>query len=235
LLLAQGFVHLYELEPNLLSHDLTLMRDRAGRGPAIFSTHDWSETTNETRAAIDPRLLFAYRGRLRYRGHRVLMLIRDPRDAIVSNFYQATRRAFRPVPFSDIDSYVLDPLYGFPRIVRFYEIWDATRHHASPFMLVRYEDIMRDGPAILQSIYDFVGLAGIEPSAVDVIYEACRFDSVRAMETAGQADLRVFPGLNAGKARRGKIGGYVDELRPDTIARLNRWMLDIPPPFAYPA
>lgn len=234
LMLAHGFVHLHGLDPSLLSRDLQKTRARAGRGPVIYTTHDWSEVVAEVTGTVSPHLLFSYPFRMRYWGRRVLMLIRDPRDTIVSNYYQSTQRALHPLPFNDIDSYVLDPLYGFPRLVRFYKVWNLNRRFVSPFMLVRYEELRRDGGATLQSIFEFVGLTGATPQTVRSIFEACRFDRVRAMEAAGEADLLLFSGPDASKARRAKIGGYADELKPETIERLNRWIDEIPELFAYP-
>jgi len=234
LMLAHAFAHVYGMDASLISRQLPKMRARVGRGPVIFSTHDWSETTGETRDAISPYLMLAYPLRMRYWGRRVLMLIRDPRDTIVSSYYQVTRRAFRPLSFDTIDSYVLDPLYGFPRLIHFYKIWAFNRHFVLPFKLVRYEELLRDGYATLQSICDYVELPGLAPQTIKVIYDACRFDQIRAMEDAGLADLYKFSGAGASKARRGKIGGYRDELQPETIDHLNRWMLELPAPFTYP-
>lgn len=234
LMLAHAFAEAYGLDQADISRELPRMQAAAGKGPVIFSTHDWSETTAEKRLPVSPHLMSAYPLRLRYAGRRVLMLIRDPRDTIVSSYYQATRRAFRPLPFADIDSYVLDPLYGFPRLIRFYQIWNFNRRLPAHFKLVRYEDLRRDGVEVLRSICDFVGLRGLDREVVAGIYAACTLDRVREMEMSGAADLSRFEGAEALKARRGVVGGFRDELKPATVEQLNRWMGGLPALFAYP-
>lgn len=235
LMLAQCFAELYGLGGADLSRELPKMQARAGQGPVIFSTHDWSETTGEHRMPVSPYLMLAYPVRLRYFGRRVLMLIRDPRDTIVSSFYQVTQRAYRPLPFTDIDAYALDPLYGFPRIVRFYRQWAVNRRLPAHFKLVRYESLRLQGPAALADICDFVDLGGLPAKSLEKIYAASTMERVRQLEATGGADLFRFAGPNASKARRGVVGSHRDELRPATVRQLNAWMADIPEPFAYEA
>lgn len=233
LMLAQVFARLHGLEAGDLSRELPRMRQRAGRGPVIVSTHDWSETTGERHAPVSPYLMLAYPVRLRYLGRRVLMLIRDPRDVIVSDFHQATRRAAQPLPFDGPDAYALDPLYGFPRLVRFYRQWALNRRLPAHFMVARYEELRAGGGAALAPVCDFLGLGGLSPETLEAIFAASTLEKVRELEAAGAADLFRFQGEQASKARRGVVGGFRDELRPETIERLNRWMAEIPEPFAY--
>jgi hypothetical protein len=119
------------------------------------------------------------------------------------------------------------------RLIRFYKVWDFNGRLASHFKAVRYEDLRRDHGATLRSIFDFVGLTGVAPERIPAIYDACRFERMSALESAGRAGLLPASGPEASKARRGKIGGYVDELRPETIARLDDWMVDLPEYFSY--
>lgn len=235
LMLAHAFAGLYGLAPEQISRELPKMQMQTGRGPVIFSTHDWSETTGELNDSVSPHLMLAYPFRMRYWGRRVLMLIRDPRDTIVSSFYQVTQRAYRPLPFSRIDDYVLHPLYGFPRLIHFYKIWHLNRRFCREFKIVRYENLRREGIDALSNILDYVGLTGLSRDAIADIYAACTFDKVRAMEDAGFADLYKFTGPGASKARRGKMDGYQDELQPETIRQLDQWMRGLPPEFCYPS
>ena len=232
-MLAHAFAQRFEMNVSAISRNLLTTRARARKGPAIQSTHDWSEAVGETQKPVSPHLLFAYSLRTRYWGRRVLMLIRDPRDAIVSNFYQSTQRSFFPLSFDDIDEYVLHPLYGFPRLVRFYRIWALNRHLVRVFKIVRYEELMTDGPATLRSILEFVGLKEIPDEEIRAIYNICSFDRMRLMEEKGQVGLFRFHGPNASKTRRGVIGGYKDELKAETIEKLNSLMRQIPEPFRY--
>jgi len=234
LMLAQAFAEQYGLSQERWSRDLTRMSEAAGRGPRIFSTHDWSETTGELSDPVSPYLMLAWPLRTRFWGRRVLMLIRDPRDVMVSSYYQVTRRSLRPLPFDSIDDYVLDPLYGFPRLVAFLRQWNINRHMTGAFKLVRYEQLRAEGPATLLEVCEFLGLEGVSPPSASKIYAATTMEQVRLWENAGAADLYKFDTPDGGKARRGVIGGYRDELRPQTIAQLDAWMSRLPEAFAYP-
>jgi Sulfotransferase domain len=220
----------------LVEHDLLRTRNRLSAGPAIVATHDLSATTREDGDAsktIGPQLIGRLPLRFRFWGRKILMLIRDPRDTVVSSFHQNTKRTLSPLPFADIDAYALDPTYGLRRILKFYKIWDLNRHLAGAFKIVRYEDLQTDTATTLAACLAFFGL-DIDAERVTEICAAYDLEAVRALERRQAAGLRFFPGDDAMKARKGEIASYRRELKPDTIAILNRWMGDMPKAFAYP-
>ena len=202
--------------------------------PVIHSTHDLSEITQETRNVAPASHLFYYDFRVRYWGRRVFMLVRDPRDTVVSSYYQSTKRAFNPVDVPDIDAFVLHPLYGFKRLIRFYEIWDRNAGLCT-FHFESYEDLRSDTVGTMRRILGFLGIDDVSSDRLDQIVEECSFDEMRKMERVEQAGLRAFEGESAQKARKGRIGGYRSELRPETVEALDEQMHLFPARFGFAA
>ena len=62
----------------------------------IFNEHDNSEIILEDGTRNNPLDVFKFTSRFRYKRGKVIFLVRDPRDVIVSHFYQVTKRAKNP-------------------------------------------------------------------------------------------------------------------------------------------
>ena len=56
--------------------------------------------------------VFRYTNRFRYRRSKVIFLVRDPRDVVVSHFYQVTKRSKNPFVFNSITDFVKDDILG---------------------------------------------------------------------------------------------------------------------------
>ena len=76
----------------------------------IFNEHDNSEIIIENGYRNNPKDVFRYTNRFRYRRSKVIFLVRDPRDVVVSHFYQVTKRAKNPFVFNSITDFIKDDL-----------------------------------------------------------------------------------------------------------------------------
>ena len=80
-----------------------------------------------------------------YRNKIVLFLVRNPRDVLVSNYFQFTRRKdmeLAKVNFSGtISDFIRNPVGGIAGLVGFYNIWAANRQVPARFELLTYEDL----------------------------------------------------------------------------------------------
>ncbi|HBK64408.1 MAG TPA: sulfotransferase, partial [Cyanobacteria bacterium UBA11166] len=74
-----------------------------------------------------------------YQDKKVILLVRDPRDVVVSNYFQKTKR--RKVYDGSLSDYLQESLGSFDTILRFYNIWADNRTITQKFILVRYEDL----------------------------------------------------------------------------------------------
>ncbi len=197
-----------------------------------------------------PRIQVAHSGRPQFKtpselqidwqqfeGSRVLLLVRDPRDVVVSNYFQATRRESY---FSgSMAEFIRHERYGAGTLIRFMNLWlsDGSRSHA--FAVLRYEDLQSDTFAATRRVLAFLGLEEVEDAVVKTAVEFAAFDNMRRIErTRGSRSFRLKPGdpndPESFKVRRGKIGGYADYLSREDIRFLNEKIdSDLDPAFGY--
>ena len=175
---------------------------------------------NELKSVWDPK---------KYDKHGIILLIRDPRDIVVSYFYQKTVREpwleeigripWAPEIDMTIDEFALDDVYGFKKIIEFMNLWAQRFDY-----LISYEDMHRDFRGEMMRLLGFVTKDAIDPVRFDAAVEASTFLQMNLVE--GLRDVRRF-GVSSPqtkKARKGKVGGYVDELKPETIREIERFM-----------
>lgn len=146
-----------------------------------------------------------------WRGARVFLLLRDPRDTAVSGYRQLTERLGKPYDGSMSD-FIRDPRYGVEKIARFNLSWlqrlnDTERGHLSSYELFS-EDPHRELAALHRFFMDR------EPDAavVRIAVEMNSFSRMHAIERAQGLEPEKM------KARRGKIGGHRDDLTDDDLA-----------------
>lgn len=146
-----------------------------------------------------------------------VLLVRAPRDTVVSAYFQATRRLH--VYDGPVGDFVRDPRFGIEKVARYHLLWsDALR--ASRFRLLEYEAMRVDTSALVTAVARHFGAAPDE-AAIARAVAAGRFDVMRTGEDTGAyASYRgtLSPG-EAGdgdsyKVRRGVVGGFRDYLTP---------------------
>lgn len=208
---------------------LTELTARHPELPGIKWTHDCGDFIHEDGGRPNAYRLFAYSARWSYRRKRVVLMIRDPRDVVVSNFHQATRRSKRPMPFDSLGAFVRDPLYGFRRIIRFHELWYENRNTPSELVVVRYESLLDDCPGVLSRLLKFMGLA-VDADLISEVYDSSRAENLRKLERKGVVEgMRLFgDDPNALKVRKARAGTYLEELTADDIEFCNRLMRRYP-------
>jgi hypothetical protein len=226
--------------PNLLK--LSTFGEAIAEVPHIRLTHD--DQPHRKR----PHELSASREKLA--GKKVILLVRDPRDVIVSYYHHKSRRE----PLRDfwwfqrkrkethsrfqgtLADFLAQDIGGFDTLLRYYAVWEQARHTPGAFLLLRYEDMQADPAGQLRRVLDFIGLARITDAEVKEAVEYASFRNMQKIE-AGE-EVKSFK-LKAGdvndpnsyKVRRGKVGGYRDELTPEQIARLEAKMAATLPAF----
>lgn len=162
-----------------------------------------------------------------YQGVKVILLIRDLRDALVSNYFQATKR--RNAFTGDLSTFIRHERGSTDTFIRFYNIWAANRHVPADFLFVRYEDMHADVERELRRVLEFIGLQVAEET-IRAAIDYGRFEHMHKMETNGllQSTGRLRPknkdDRESFKTRQGKVGGFVEYLSEADIAYLNEKM-----------
>ncbi len=195
--------------------------------PRIFSTHD-NYIQDFTGHRDDKR---------DFENKKVLLLVRDPRDVVVSQFFQWKYRV-RPVkkallssledsPDVGVFEFATHPDHGIPRNMRFLKGWRDGLQQVDDHLIVRYEDLRANTATELERVLRFFDAECSREQIEDAVSFAA-FDSMRAREQQ-RSDGTVRHSLVAGdrenpdsyKTRRAKIGGFVDYFDDQQIATIN--------------
>jgi hypothetical protein len=180
---------------------------------------------------------------------KVLMLVRDPRDIAVSQYFQwkfrmrPVKRMLNDYPERDdmsVYEFMMDPNAGLPKIIDFLEMWERELPKVRGSMVLRYEDMRADPEAALRRALAFLDTPGSD----EQIREAAAYASYDNMKQLEQKQVfrssgtRLAPGDRANpqsyKVRRAKVGGWRDYLDDDQVAAIESMLASRPElPFGY--
>jgi hypothetical protein len=160
----------------------------------------------------------------------VVFLAREPRDVLVSAYFEATKRSFLfdgHIMFTgSLSEFVRSPVFGIRKVAAFYDIWARNRRVPRNFLLLRYEELCARPRDVLCELLRFIGAeaVGHEHLAKAVTYAS--FANMRRLERADVLrDARLRPGNPSDpesyKIRRGRVGGYVDYLSDADITYID--------------
>ncbi|MCA3554825.1 sulfotransferase domain-containing protein [Aestuariivirga sp.] len=202
-------------------------RDRRPGVPVLFFSHD--------------NYLKDYLGHDRkaevYAGLPVVLLVRDPCDTAVSQFFQwkhrmATRKkVINGYPLADdtsVHDFIAGAQAGIPKIVEFMNDWARAQPRMQKLLVVKYEDLRADTKGQLRRILEFLGQHPADADLDDAVSFAS-INNMRHMEIENAskpgAHRSMKPG-NAGdpssfKVRRGKVGGWRDYVTEQQAAALD--------------
>lgn len=184
--------------------------------PRVLATHDDSPQTKPANRVM--------RDKRAYRGSSVVLLVRDPRDVIVSLYFHVTRRRGRPYE-GDLADFVRDRTGSLASLLAFYDAW-TPRLGDDNVLLVRYEDMHTDPGRELRRVLAFLGVERVADVTVDRAVTGASFERLQRMEREGSAPTRALRTVTIDdpesyKVRRGKVGGFVDYLDPEDIAAID--------------
>ena len=175
----------------------------------------------------------------KYRNKDVIFLVRDPRDVVVSSYFEMKKRGriFGENPYEtrqavfegSLSEFINRRAGGFKTIIKYYNIWADQRCLLKGFLLVRYEDLLTDSQRELSRVLDFLGLGIIDDKTIAEAVEFASFDNMRKMEAQGAFQSGILKPADetdqdSFKTRRGKIGGFMDYLNDQEIQALNQRM-----------
>jgi len=152
----------------------------------------------------------------------VVFLSRDPRDTVVSGYFELTRRDELPYN-GTISDFLRDPRHGIKKCILFNKTWLKVGSRLRRFLPITYEKLKAEPEAVLREIVDFVG-AEVTDDAIARVVRENTFEKMRQREANGEYGRykkkltpRNKEDPESYKVRRGKIGGYVDYLSPEDL------------------
>jgi hypothetical protein len=195
--------------------------------PRILVTHDDDPQVKRPDAV--------FTSKRPYRRSKVVFLVRDPRDVLVSYYHHRTKRTHGEHRFTGTLEEFLDPGTGHVEsLVAFYNAWAGQRLVPAGFLLVRYEDMLDRPGAELRRVLEFCGVDDIDGDAVRAAVAAGRFERMQALERRSALRGRSLrPGdpedPDSFKVRRGGAGGHRDVLSGDTLSSLEERLQGLDP------
>lgn len=223
-LVSQAILNGFKLPRSRPTIFFNALLQEAGVDLHISRSHDDAGITTEIGDDCNVEAVFLHSARERFRGKRVLLLIRDPRDVVVSFYHQLTRRTLgKPLQLSMHD-FIHDPVLGIQRVVQFHSIWARTLPILQDLLIVRYEDLLTDTANELQSVLQFLLIPGVDRTAIESAVEAGSANNLRDLERRGLVDGMIVFNDNDGaglKVRKAASGSAATELKPEDLAFLN--------------
>lgn len=183
---------------------------------------------------------------------RVVLLVRDPRDIAVSQYFQWRYRMHphkkwlnRYPDSSDalsIFDFVRDREIGLPAVAAWLALWQQEIERVSDAIVVHYEQMRADPVRELGRILRFVDTPASQEQLEDAVTYAS-LENMRKLEEASVFKLagsRLVPGQRGNpasyKTRRAKVGGFTDYFDAEELTELERLVAEHPPPlFGYAA
>ncbi len=208
--------------------------------PKIFFTHD-NYLKDYTKNADN---------KSDYYDKKVVLMVRDPADVSVSQFFQwkfRMRKAKKeinayPDEAEDVALYdfIMRPNAGLPKAIDFLNLWAREMGRIKDVLIVRYEDMRVQPEATLARIVEFMGT----PGTPEQIQEAVEFASVENMRNLEQKRVFWLSGgrmlakdrnnLNTYKVRRAKVGGYREDFTPEELDNIDAYVQsNLLPGFGY--
>jgi sulfotransferase family protein len=233
--LAAYFCARYE---HPFSLDLSKYQDR--RIPRVIYSHDLFE--HRTKGRWWDRVRGKYLiPASELRQAKIILLVRDPRDAFVSHYVQLTRpTADAPdeMKTKTASEMLRDRLLGIEQIVRTMNDWLAEFGDRPNVTRLRYEDL-RSRPA--EHFGRALAATGEQkPSQphFDAALKFCEFGNMQEMEAAGAFDSKILQPRDMNdpesfNVRRGQVGGYRAYLSADDQEYAGDALMELDPRFGY--
>jgi hypothetical protein len=151
-----------------------------------------------------------------FSGRKVIFLVRDPRDVVVSYYFELKKR--QKAYAGSIEDFIKDPRYGIERVIHFNKAW-FRQNVCSEFLVLSYEQLHQTPEAALSCVTRFLGnprLAWLVRRAV----KKCSFDTMKKQERSGAVSHKFGKAMLPGdindpesyKVRKGVTGGFREYL-----------------------
>ena len=170
-----------------------------------------------------PKLENVVFNKKKFKGKRVIFLVRDPRDVLVSSWYHLKFR--ENIYRKDLSSFVKDDLTGLEKVVKFFNMWVENKSSLGKFLMLTYEDLHSNSISNFRKMLEFMEI-DLDMEASEKAVEESRFDKMKKMESRGSLNEPwMKPGAKSlgesMKVRKGKIGGFKKELSRKDIDHIN--------------
>lgn len=236
-MLSRLYQQLYQLpEHEVINFDNFHRLD--SRVPRIFFTHD------DFLRYVDE----GGRSKRDYSHKPLLLLVRDPRDVAVSQYFHWRYRMKPwnmwllgyPPPGTalSIHEFVMGSSGRLRPVIRDLNAWVDARQQPDQLSMIRYEDLREDPAHELTRVVTALGIPA-EPAQIEEAVHYARYDNMKTMEAnrtlgGGRVRPRSVADENTYKVRRAKVGGYRDYFSEAELAAIDALVrAELHPDFGY--
>lgn len=227
-MLRRMLVSAYRIPEKQWSFALDAHLQRQYKVPRVQMSHAMPQFNTQSASQLDVRTKLA-------KNSRLVFLMRDPRDTLVSLYFD---QSFRSQQFyGSLDAMIRDPVYGVEKLLKFYCAWDEAWCESNDQIMVRYEDLHQDPLGIMKNTWAFAQLAHLRSDQLQEAIAFGRFDNMRRIEIDCQVQqgwLRKKDNVTCAeglKTRCGRIAQYAEYMEPATLAYVNSCLSTLPERF----
>ncbi len=140
----------------------------------------------------------------------VVMLLRDPRDVLVSSYFHQTRHKHRFE--GSIGEFLENEEYGAQSIAEYHNLW-ASGLEGRQSLVLSYENMSDDTESVVEVMLEFLSIPINRPILREAV-EKARFDRMQKKEQNTGIPGHEYDrsDADASRVRRGKVAGYLDYL-----------------------
>ena len=161
-----------------------------------------------------------------FSGRKVILLIREPKDTLVSLYMHNVHYEATPLYEGDLESMVYSDVFGIEKFIKYYAGWHEHRSVPRALMIVRYEDLSADASRVMTDALTFLGVPRVSGPLVDEVVSYGRFENMRKLETTNALRQVLWPSIHsrdeAFHVRKGLVGDSVNYLKAETIRHIDR-------------
>lgn len=213
--------------PAEMAMDIRGLRKRAGLG-RINYTHNGANFTDskpcDDPSVADPR---------EWSGKPVFLIVRDPRDVLVSAFHHAKYRKGNYA--GDISTFIRLPETGIDKVLTALNRWHGAKGMAAKLEVASYEDMHRDPEAVLRQTLACLSVES-DPRMLKAAADFASFEKMKVYEKSNALNdgRMAIPGNDerGAKVRQGKVGGYAAHLSEDDLSYIAQRVDLLGDPFA---
>lgn len=197
----------FEWGPSLIRHTWYL------NFPNIYFTHDIANRPIPYEDYND------YFDASIYLKKQAIILIRDPRDVVVSYYHHAKKKTAKnrlPANIS-LSAFIRHKNYGIKAVVAYYNMWAPIIQTNRQVSWLRYEDLRADPITSLELLLKFCGVPSIDHESLAWAIDCNSFGNLQAREIEKKQDSDNAVNKNTLRVRQGKVGGYREEMQQEDI------------------
>ena len=161
--------------------------------------------------------------KIRFSGKKVILLIRDPRDVMVSYYSHLAKRDEKYD--GTISEFIHDKKVGIKKLLAFNNLWLENKHLLKDLLIIQYEDLRQETAEILSKMISFMEVNDCSNDIIENAIEFASFDNMKKLEQMNYWKDHSRANIlqprsskpDSSKVRKGKVGGFSDSLNAKDI------------------